>query len=99
MELREYYNIAKVITIGTYDNMTHAIGFDRDKIKRGKYDAWRNRYITNDTQEDTQIFDIAVENGIVERFGYSPTAVGFRVTQKGLDFISIRENCKVTESD
>jgi len=32
------------ITIEQLDDMKHAIGYNREKVKRGKYHAYRNYY-------------------------------------------------------
>jgi hypothetical protein len=99
MEIKEYYQLTKVVTLDVYDDMTHAIGLSKDKIKRGKYEAYRNRYIANDRPEETEKYNIAVENGIMKQYGYSDTCVAYKVTQKGLDFIAFREDCKIKEID
>jgi len=99
MDFKEYCKLAKVISLEVYDNMTHAIGFSRDKIRRGKYVAYRNSYITNDRPEETDAFNIAIENGLMAQNGFTDTAVRFEVTTKGLNFIAFRENCKIVEMD
>jgi hypothetical protein len=99
MELREYYALRKVITLETYDNMIHAIGLDNAKPKRGKYEAYRNYYVTNNREEETSVFDIVIREGLVARGGCSDVQVSFHVTQKGFEFIGIKENCKITEID
>lgn len=50
------------ITLKQIENMKHAIGFQRDRVKRGKYIAFRNYYTTND-------INLSWEN-LVE-FGYA----------------------------
>ena len=43
--------------------MKHAIGYERKAVKRGKYNAYRNRFITNDLDGNWQKL---VENGFAE---------------------------------
>lgn len=42
------------ITIEQLDNMKHALGYKRDKVKRGKYEAYRNYYATPTIDESWQ---------------------------------------------
>ena len=70
--------------------MKHAIGFDRKKVKRGKYIAWRNYFCS---YEPCEPWDKLVNLGtavksVREETGCFSSAVYYSVTDEGLKVLS-----------
>lgn len=80
--------------------MLHCIGYTPQRVKRGKYIAFRNYFTTNGPRWD---WDRLVEYGYaeVEPFskGCSPDAKMYSVTRKGMDFLEGITGIKIEEGD
>lgn len=78
------------ITIYQLNLMKHAIGFKRDKVKRGKYIAWRNYFCS---YEPCEPWDKLVSLGMAvkstqEKSGCFDSAVYYSVTHEGIEVLS-----------
>lgn len=86
------------VTLKQINNMKHAIGFDRKKVKRGKYQAYRNYYTTSDNNPS---WDELVGLGLAERrpfengIGDNPQC--YFVAKKGIELLEKLLECKITE--
>lgn len=96
MDYKEYNTIKNCITLDDYDTMLHMIGYETHSVKRGKYKAYRNHYVMMDTKQDIEGFAKMESFKLVKVSWASDTQVCMIVTEKGLDFIGLRENCKIT---
>lgn len=91
-------SIEDKITMKQIGNMKHAIGFDRKKVKRGKYSAYRNYYTTVDRN---QSWDELVELSFATRkefkngIGYDPQY--YSLTRMGMDLLERVPGCKIVE--
>ena len=88
------------ITVKQINLMKHAIGIDKDKIKRYKYDAYRNYYTTADKESN---WDDLVEKGYATSRrsdkGIGDNPIIYFVSKKGLEFLSELLYIKITEMD
>ena len=64
--------------------MEHAIGFEHDAIKRGKYYTYRNRFYA---PTDDPMWDGLVSVGYAEKYLWKDGAIEYRVTRFGLNFL------------
>ena len=64
--------------------MKHAIGFSRDKVKRGKYIAWRNYFCS---YEPSEPWERLVSLGLAEK-SIRERAIYYFVTDEGLKMLS-----------
>ena len=83
------------------EKMKHCIGFSRDRVKRGKYEAYRNRYITPDIDDS---WEWLVIQGIADRDRTYPEGSEtshqlYFLTKKGLDLLEHLLEIKITEMD
>lgn len=83
------------VSAAQINKMKHAIGFDRSKAKRGKYEAYRNYYSTCD--DDAQ-WEELVGMGLA---GKRTTAITpdiiYYVSAAGMQFIGEMMGVTVTE--
>lgn len=79
--------------------MKHAIGFDSTKIKRGKYEAYRNRYLSNELLNDD--WEYLVKKGLAEKRNTFPhnNSTLFFVSDLGLKYLGELFDCTITEID
>jgi hypothetical protein len=78
------------------NDMKHAIGYDSNQVKRGKYDAYRNFFNTGIDKDES--WELLVENG----YAIQSTCFGqniYRVTRKGIDFLESILSVKIIEKD
>lgn len=67
------------------DNMKHAIGFRGNKVKRGKYEAYRNYYASNGKDAD---WEWLVKLGFArEREPIGNEYTYYYVTRPGLEYL------------
>ena len=88
------------ITVEQIGNMKHAIGFDQRRVKRGKYEAYRNYYTTPAPHAG---WEELVEKGYAEKHPF-PQGVGenpmmYRVTQKGIETLGGILGIKIVDTD
>lgn len=80
------------ITIEQLDNMKHAIGYKRDKVKHGKYEAYRNYFTASTTDESWQ--------QLVEK-GYALCTKGekamiYNLSEKGFELLEVLLDIKIS---
>jgi len=80
--------------------MKHCIGFDGKKVKRRKYEAYRN-YFT--TPNNNPAWDEIVSAGLANKRPF-PHGVGdnpqyYSLNENGFKFLSDLLECKITEMD
>lgn len=83
------------LTVEQINDMKHAVGFRQDKVKRGKYIAWRNYFASYGIiagWEELIKLGLA-EKRLVEKMNY------YRVTEKGLNYLADLLSIKIVESD
>jgi len=81
------------VTVYQLELMKHAIGFDRGKVKRGKYKAWRNYYCSYeecDNWNRLMLLELAVK-------AKRGKAIYYFLTDKGLSFVGSTLGLKVVE--
>lgn len=92
-------NLETQITLGQINNMKHCIGFTNKKIKRGKYETYRNYYTTCGDNEN---WDKLVELGLAgkrnSRMAGDFTKV-YWVTKEGMEFLGELLGCKIGEME
>ena len=83
------------MTADEYNSMCRATGFDRKKVKRHKYVAYRNYscVVLNSPAYFTWIK--LYEQGYAEISDWLETTCYFTVTEKGIEYIERQENCKI----
>lgn len=87
-----------IISTKQIENMKHCIGFDRKKVKRGKYEAYRNYYTTPDND---LYWDGLMDMGLAHKRYYSD-GVGdnpqcYWLSDKGFEFISRLLEVKISK--
>ncbi|WP_018306313.1 hypothetical protein [Desulfitobacterium hafniense] len=91
-------NIDLTITAEQMDNMKHCIGFDPKRVKRGKYEAYRNRFITSG---DDLEWDDLVSRGLAEKkpfkFGCGENPQLYYLSEEGVKFLGDLLGVKITE--
>ncbi|HHY27202.1 MAG TPA: hypothetical protein GX523_10765 [Desulfitobacterium dehalogenans] len=93
-------NIDLTITAEQTDDMKHCIGFDAQRVKRGKYKAYRNRYITSD---DNRGWDDLVSKGLAKKQSFE-NGIGenpqlYFLSKEGFRFLGGILGVKITEMD
>ncbi len=73
----------------------HTIGFDRRKVKRGKYIAWRNYYVADREMKD---WESLVEWGMAVRYERMDS-ICYCVTDKGFDLLASILEIKIIKDD
>ena len=75
--------------------MKHSIGFEQDRVKRGKYEAFRNYFCAGKEMpefEDLMIKELAVSDTRQGKIFYF-------LTSKGIDLVAEITGVKITERD
>lgn len=76
--------------------MKHAIGFNRYSIKKGRYEAYRNRYITNSDKD----WDELIEIGFADKRVYDlEETVMYFVTENGMKYLGMLFECMIIEKE
>lgn len=78
--------------------MKHAIGFSIDKIKGERYEAYRNRYLSNCLNDD---WECLVKEGLAEKRNTFPhdNNVLYFVSDLGLEYLGKLFGCIIKEMD
>ena len=81
------------------DDMKHCIGYDPKKVKRGKYEAYRNYYTTSG---DHAGWDNIVAAGLADKRAF-PHGIGdnpqcYSLNEQGIKFLSDLLGCKIIET-
>jgi hypothetical protein len=74
--------------------MKHAIGFDRDKVKRGKYVAWRNCFVNGKKPDDE--WEKLVNQGLAEKYSRF-CEICYYVSEEGINLLSEILDVKIIE--
>ncbi|AFL99499.1 hypothetical protein Desde_1067 [Desulfitobacterium dehalogenans ATCC 51507] len=88
------------VTATQIDDMKHCIGFAIQRVKRGKYKAYRNRYIASD---DNRGWDDLVSKGLARKqsfkngSGENPQL--YYLSEEGFRFLGGLLEVKITEMD
>lgn len=83
------------ITPQQIELMKHAIGFKQDKVKRGKYIAWRNYFVATNPNDE---WDIIVKNGLaVKRF--KDNQIVYFVSKEGMNLLARMLSIKIVEGE
>ena len=87
-----------VLSTAQIDNMKHCIGFSGDKVKRRKYEAYRNYYTT---PNDHTGWDGIVRAGLADKRPF-PQGCGdnpqvYSLNENGFKFLSDLLECKIVE--
>ena len=88
------------ITLEQIENMKHAIGFRRDRIKRGKYVAYRNYYTTSNINlswENLVEFGYATKRKLDNGVGDDPQV--YFVTKKGIEALGRFLGVRIVEDE
>jgi len=83
------------------EEMLHAIGYEAKRVKRGKYKAFRNGFMT---PAQSHGWDRLVSNGYATREPnraneMMPNAQIYHVTRAGMDFLEGVTGVKIIEDD
>lgn len=85
------------LTLRQIELMKHAIGFDSGKIKRKRYEAYRNRYIVSTTDSD---WEELVSIGYATKREFEiEKQIGYYVSELGLKYLGCLFECIITETD
>ena len=76
--------------------MKNAIGFDRNRIKKSRYEAYRNRFITNFDKDWEELIEIGFANK--KTFDLEKTVMYF-VTETGMKYLEILFECMIIEKE
>lgn len=77
--------------------MQHAIGFDRNKIKKGRYEAYRNRYIVNKPNE---AWEELVSIGYATKREFEiEKQIAYYLSDLGIKYLGVLFGCIITEID
>lgn len=84
----------ETITVEQFSDLKHAIGYKRDKIKDGKYYAWRNFFgVSNESEqwEDLVNRGFATKNTVFGEIVYHVSDEGFQFLSDILDIEIVTE--------
>jgi hypothetical protein len=88
------------ITVAQIANMKHCIGFRGDRVKRGKYVAYRNYFTTAD---DNESWDDLVSRGMANKrphhYGVGKNPQVYSLSEKGIEFLAKLLGVKIVEMD
>ena len=88
------------LTATQINDMKHCIGFDTKKVRRGKYEAYRNYYTTSNEHAG---WDEIVNAGFASKRSF-PRGVGdnpqcYILNEQGFKFLAEILGCKIVETD
>lgn len=76
--------------------MEHAIGFDRGKIKRNRYNAYRNRFVASNSDKD---WEELVSIGYAEKREFEiEKQIVYYVSELGIKYLGVLLGCIIIES-
>ena len=79
------------------EKMEHAIGFNFDKVKKNKYNAYRNHYAAPKCDDNDWLH--LVDIGFAKRGDVTDNCIMYHVTREGMDFIERVTGTTITEDD
>lgn len=80
------------ISIEQLDDMKHAIGYSRDKVKKGTYKAYRNYYADTENESWNEL----IKKGYAERYN-GRDYINYSVSEKGIELLENILDIKITE--
>lgn len=84
------------LSLRQIEKMKHAIGFSREKIKRNRYEAYRNRYVVSNPDKD---WEELVSIGYSEKREFEiEKQIGYYVSELGLKYLGVLFGCIIIES-
>lgn len=89
-----------ILNTNQVDDMKHCIGFDGKRIRRRKYEAYRNYFTTTN---DNSSWDEIVRAGLADKHPF-PHGCGenpqcYVLNEQGFEFMSKLLGCKIVEGD
>ena len=75
------------LSLRQIEKMEHAIGFSREKIKRNRYEAYRNRFVVNNSDKD---WEELVSIGYAEKREFEiEKQIGYYVSELGMKYLGV----------
>ena len=88
------------ITVKQIDCMKHALGYDKSKVKRKAYKAYRNYFTTSNPSDIWQkLIDLGLAEGKPFENGIGDEPMIYFVTDEGLAFLGDLLGIKITETN
>lgn len=79
------------------EKMEHAIGFQIDRVKRGKYITFRNHFAAPRSDDNDWIHLVNI--GYAKRGEITQNCIMYHVTRTGMDFIERITGVTIVEED
>lgn len=83
------------LTLRQIELMEHAIGFDSGKIKRKRYEAYRNRYVVSEPNNDWEEL-VRIGYATKREFKIEKQIV-YYVSERGMKYLGVLFGCVITE--
>lgn len=85
------------LSLRQIEKMEHAIGFIREKIKRNRYETYRNRFVASNPDKD---WEELVSIGYAEKREFEiEKQIVYYVSKLGMKYLGVLFGCIITESD
>ncbi len=84
------------VTLEQMNLMKHSIGFEQNKVKRGKYEAYRNYFCAGQKPMD-EFEELIIHGWAVKDIRQEQTY--YFITKTGIEFLEKATGVKITESD
>ena len=85
------------LSLRQIEKMKHAIGFERGKVKRNRYEFYRNRYIVNHPDDDwEELVFIGYAN---RRLLDIEKQIVYYVSELGMKYLGVLLGCIITEDE
>jgi hypothetical protein len=85
------------LTLEQINDMKHCIGFGRGRVKRGKYEAYRNYYNTGEFTDES--WDELVIQGYAKQYSRFDQFIIYCVTEKGIRLLEEILDVKIVNGD
>ena len=85
------------LSLHQIDMMRHAIGFDANKVRKGKYEAYRNRYVVDRPDADWEEL-VSVGYATKREFNIE-NQIGYYVSPLGMKYLGCLFGCIIEETD
>ena len=83
------------LSLRQIEKMEHAIGFSREKIKRNRYEAYRNRFVVNNSDKD---WEELVSIGYAEKREFEiEKQIVYYVSELGIKYLGVLLGCIIIE--
>lgn len=85
------------LSLRQIEKMEYAIGFERGKVKRNRYEFYRNRYIVNHPDDDwEELVSIGYAN---RRLFDIEKQIVYYVSELGMKYLGVLLGCIITEEE